>query len=99
MSPQRIASTVRREVPLLREDECLRDALSQIIDANVPALPVVDATGKLHEIFGVREFHRRAVSRLPDDARLRRVHPALARRVAREARDLRLRTRQRVHEH
>jgi len=56
MSPQRIASTVRREVPQLRDDECLRDALSQIIDADVPALPVVDATGKLRGIFGEREF-------------------------------------------
>ena len=39
MSPQRIASTVRREVPLLRDDECLRDALGQIIDADVPRSP------------------------------------------------------------
>ncbi len=56
MSPQRIASTVRREVPLLREDACLRDALGQIIDADVAALPVIDATGKLRGIFGEREF-------------------------------------------
>lgn len=56
MSPQRIASTVRREVPLLRDDECLRDALSQIIEADVPALPVVDAAAKLRGIFGEREF-------------------------------------------
>ena len=56
MSPHRIASTVRREVPLLREDECLRDALGQIIDADVPALPVIDATGKLRGILGEREF-------------------------------------------
>jgi CBS domain-containing protein len=56
MSPQRIASTVRREVPLLREDACLRDALGQIIDADVAALPVIDATGKLGGIFGEREF-------------------------------------------
>ncbi len=56
MSPQRIASTVRREVPLLREDACLRDALGQIIEADVPALPVVDEDGRLLGIFGEREF-------------------------------------------
>lgn len=56
MSPQRIASTVRREVPLLRDDERLRDAVREIIDADVPALPVVRADGTLVGIFGEREF-------------------------------------------
>ncbi len=56
MSPQRIASNVRREVPLLRDDERLREAVSEIIEAGVPALPVVDAEGKLVGIFGEREF-------------------------------------------
>ncbi len=56
MSPQRIASTVRREVLLLREDERLGAAVTQLIDADVPALPVVDAAGKLCGIFGEREF-------------------------------------------
>ena len=56
MSPQKIASTVRREVPLLRDDEPLRDALGKIIGADAPALPVVDAEGKLVGIFGEREF-------------------------------------------
>ena len=56
MSPQRIASTIRREVPSLREDECLRDAVRQIAQLDVPALPVVDARGKLLGIFGEREF-------------------------------------------
>jgi CBS domain-containing protein len=56
MSPQRIASTVRREVPLLRDDACLRDAVMQIVQADVPALPVVDGRGRLRGIFGEREF-------------------------------------------
>ena len=56
MSPQRIASTVRREVRLLREDERLDAAVTELIDADVPALPVVDAAGKLCGIFGEREF-------------------------------------------
>ena len=56
MSPQRIASTVRREVRLLREDERLDAAVTELIDADAPALPVVDAAGKLCGIFGEREF-------------------------------------------
>ncbi len=56
MSPQRIASTVRREAPLLRDDACLRDAITRVIEADAPALPVVDGGGKLLGIFGEREF-------------------------------------------
>ena len=56
MSPQRIAGTIRREVPLLRPEEPLRAAVARIVDADVPALPVVDAAGKLRGIFGEREF-------------------------------------------
>lgn len=56
MSPQRIARTIRREVPLLRDDETIRDAAERIVAANVPALPVVDAAGRLRGIFGEREF-------------------------------------------
>ena len=56
MSPQRIASTIRREVPSLRDDERLADAVAQIGEVDVPALPVVNADGKLLGIFGEREF-------------------------------------------
>ena len=56
MSPQRIASTIRREVPLLREDECLRDAMRQLMAIDVPALPVLDGRGRLLGIFGEHEF-------------------------------------------
>jgi CBS domain-containing protein len=56
MSPHRIASTVRREVPLLRDGERLRDAVTLIIETDVPALPVVAADGKPLGIFGEREF-------------------------------------------
>jgi CBS domain-containing protein len=56
MSPQRIASAVRREVPPLREDARLRDAVRQLTELDVPALPVVDDHGKLLGIFGEREF-------------------------------------------
>ena len=56
MSPQRIASTARREAPLLRDDERLRDAVAKIVAADLPALPVVDSDGRLRGIFGEREF-------------------------------------------
>jgi CBS domain-containing protein len=56
MSPQRIASTVRREVLLLPDDERLGVAVTELIGADVPALPVVDAAGALRGIFGEREF-------------------------------------------
>jgi CBS domain-containing protein len=56
MSPQRIASTIRRQVPLLGEDEPLREAVATIIEAGVPALPVVRRDGRLVGIFGEREF-------------------------------------------
>ena len=56
MSPQRIASTIRREVPALREDERLADAVARLVEIDAPALPVVDAGGKLLGIFGEREF-------------------------------------------
>ena len=56
MSPQRIASSVRREVPPLRDDERLGDAVARIAELDVPALPVVDDDGNLLGIFGEREF-------------------------------------------
>jgi CBS domain-containing protein len=56
MSPQRIASAVRREVPPLREEAPLRDAVPRLAELDVPALPVVNGQGKLLGIFGEREF-------------------------------------------
>jgi CBS domain-containing protein len=56
MSPQRIASAVRREVPLLRDDQHVRDAVARIVEARVPALPVINAAETLRGIFGEREF-------------------------------------------
>jgi CBS domain-containing protein len=56
MSPQKIATSVRRNVSPLHHGDKLRDALAAIIEADVPALPVVDDEGKLLGIFGEREF-------------------------------------------
>ena len=56
MSPQRITGLIRREVPLLRETMQVGDALSPLLETDLPALPVVDDRERLVGIFGEREF-------------------------------------------
>ncbi len=56
MSPQQIASAVRREIPPLRDDERVRDAVAAMIRADIAELPVVDADGVLRGTFGENEF-------------------------------------------
>ena len=54
--PRKLGDLTIREVPVLREDEQLEAALKKILEAEVPALPVVDDAGRLRGIFGEREF-------------------------------------------
>ncbi len=56
MSPARLGHLTRREVPLLNADEPVGDAVRKIVDADAPALPVLDKHGRLLGIFGEREF-------------------------------------------
>jgi CBS domain-containing protein len=56
MSPRTITELVRRDAPLLREDMPLGEAVQQVLDSELPALPVVDGDGKLVGLFGEREF-------------------------------------------
>ncbi len=56
MTPRTLSAHAIRKVPLLREDQDIGSAVEQILDAGVPALPVVDARGTLRGIFGEREF-------------------------------------------
>ena len=56
MSPRRVSQEVMRSVPLLRTDQDLASAARAIIEAEVPALPVVDDEGAYVGIFGEREF-------------------------------------------
>lgn len=56
MSPRTVGGPNLRQLPLLREDEEVRAAVRTIIEAEVPALPVTDADGRLVGIFGEREF-------------------------------------------
>ena len=43
MTPQSIAGPLAREAPVLSEDTPLADAVRQLLDTGLPALPVVDA--------------------------------------------------------
>ena len=54
--PQTIGSRVIRQAPLLRFDDAVRDAATQVVDAGLPALPVVDGRERYCGIFGEREF-------------------------------------------
>jgi CBS-domain-containing membrane protein len=54
--PRTISSLLQRDVPLLRCDEPVRDAVAKVVDAELPALPVVDADARYAGIFGEREF-------------------------------------------
>ena len=54
--PRTIAELLQRDVPLLRCAEPVREAVRKVVDADLPALPVVDADERYAGIFGEREF-------------------------------------------
>lgn len=56
MSQAGIDHLVRRDVPVLRLDQPLEQALSTLLGSGLPALPVVDEQETLAGIFGEREF-------------------------------------------
>jgi CBS domain-containing protein len=56
VSPNRISGPLVREAPLLRHDDRVEDAVREILESGLPALPVVDDEGELAGIFGEREF-------------------------------------------
>ena len=56
MSPRSLTEDLVREVPLLQADQEIHGAVEAIVEAELPALPVVDERGKLVGIFGEREF-------------------------------------------
>ena len=56
MSPQEIKRQVIRDAPLLRTDQPIAEAVRQLLDSGLPALPVVDSRECLAGIFGEREF-------------------------------------------
>ena len=54
--PDSIAKKVIREVEPLRVGEPVGSGARKVIEAELPALPVVDEEGAFHGIFGEREF-------------------------------------------
>ena len=56
MRPRGISAPIVHEVPLLREDMTVEEAVGVILDSGLPALPVVDRDGAFAGIFGEREF-------------------------------------------
>jgi CBS-domain-containing membrane protein len=56
MSPRTVSDPLLRETPLLRVTDTVADATRSLLDADLPALPVVDERERLYGIFGEREF-------------------------------------------
>jgi CBS domain-containing protein len=56
VSPQDISAPIVRDTPVLRQDAPVEEAVRDILDSGLPALPVVDERGKFAGIFGEREF-------------------------------------------
>jgi CBS domain-containing protein len=56
VSPRRITKGLVREVPSLRQDDTVAQAVRRIVESGLPALPVVDDQARLCGIFGEREF-------------------------------------------
>ena len=54
--PRTIAELVHREVPLLHQDMQVGEALGPLLEAKLPALPVVGDDNRYAGIFGEREF-------------------------------------------
>jgi CBS domain-containing protein len=56
MSPRTVTDSLLRETPILRVTDTVADATRALLDAELPALPVVDERERLFGIFGEREF-------------------------------------------
>ena len=56
MTPDQLSRELVRPAPLLRRDDGVGPAVERLLDSGLPALPVVDANGRLVGIFGEREF-------------------------------------------
>ena len=56
MSPRSFTDPLLREAPLLHVTDTVADAVTALLDADLPALPVVDERERLYGIFGEREF-------------------------------------------
>jgi CBS domain-containing protein len=55
-SPRRVSDPLVRPTPLLSTEDSVGTAVDRLLGTDLPALPVVDADGRLRGIFGEREF-------------------------------------------
>lgn len=56
MSPRTLAELAHRDAPVIQADQPVGAAVRLLLDAELPALPVVDAQERFVGIFGEREF-------------------------------------------
>lgn len=56
MSPRTISDQLVQEAPVIREDTSVADAVQQVVQSGLPALPVVDGRDRFAGLFGEREF-------------------------------------------
>jgi CBS domain-containing protein len=56
MTPRAVSDPLVRDTPLLAATTPVADAVRYLLDADLPALPVVEAGERLCGIFGEREF-------------------------------------------
>jgi len=56
MTPKTISDHILRDAPLLHGDDAIEDATRELLDADLPALPVVDSDERFAGIYGEREF-------------------------------------------
>ena len=56
MSPRTITELALREPSTLRTVDTIENAVGQLLDHQLPALPVLDGRGRFAGIFGEREF-------------------------------------------
>ncbi|MHA6265843.1 CBS domain-containing protein [uncultured Aliiroseovarius sp.] len=62
MSAHRVASIMRRDVPILTPDTPIRRAVAQLIDAGIAAAPVVGEDGRLDGILTQKDCFRPALN-------------------------------------
>ncbi|MBA3421206.1 MAG: CBS domain-containing protein [Thermoleophilaceae bacterium] len=56
MSPDTLKRALVRQVPVLRSEQEVGDAVREIVESGLPALPVVDGAKALYGVFGEREL-------------------------------------------
>jgi CBS domain-containing protein len=56
VSPRSVTDPLLRDADVLRADDTVQEAVSRLLDSDLPALPVVGADGRFCGIFGEREF-------------------------------------------